>query len=76
MMVVGTTVNLVTTILALLVFAAGLPLAVGLFVFLSPLPFNVLLVASVWRGTEGRPLHWAWLVRAVSVAWLIAATLL
>ncbi|MGH6924498.1 MAG: hypothetical protein ACRED5_12240 [Propylenella sp.] len=76
MLVVGSTVNLLATILALLLFVAGVPIAVGVFVFLAPLPFNVFLVASVWRGSEGKPLHWAWFARAVSVAWLIAATLL
>jgi hypothetical protein len=76
MLFVGTIVNVLATILSLLLFAAGVPIAVGVFVFLSPLPVNVFLVASVWRGTEGMPLHGAWLVRAVAIAWLIAATLL
>jgi hypothetical protein len=73
----GTLANLVTTMLALGTLMSGYPvLAVA--VFLLPLPYNVLIVVSVWRSAAryaGPPI-WATLARVVAIVWALIATAL
>jgi hypothetical protein len=72
----GTLANAITTIASLGAVSAGLSNAVALVIFLLPLPYNILMVAAVWRSAgryRGRRL-WADLARAAVVIWMIAAT--
>lgn len=76
--VYGSLANLVTTILAFAVLAAGGAGLLALAVHLLALPYNVAAVVGVWRsaaryrGPAGR----ADLARAGVVVWAILATLL
>jgi hypothetical protein len=76
MIVIGSTANLLTTALSFLAFAAGVPTAMAIGVFLSPLPLNILLVVSVWRSADRAPPIRSWSARTIALAWLVAATLI
>src|SRR3546814_14990960 len=52
---VGTLINLATGLVALLLIARDLPDAVAAAVHFSPLPYNLLLVVSVWRSAAKTP---------------------
>lgn len=74
----GTFASLVTTIAAMAAIAADLPDAFALTLHLLPVPYNVLMVAAVWRSANryrGRPL-WADLARAAVILWALAASML
>jgi len=71
----GSLLNLVTTLAALAALGAGWPLAIAAIIFLSPLPYNLLAVLSVWRSAERYrgPRLWADLARIAVVIWAIVA---
>ena len=76
MAVVGTAINLTTTLLALALLGAGLPLPVVLATHFAPLPYNVFLFLAVWR-TSARAGGWiAQLAPLGAAAWLLIATLI
>ncbi len=76
MVLVGTTINLATSFAALVVLGLKWPLWASVAVYLSPLPYNLFLVAAVWRTAERlEPGHRA-LARTAAFAWLVVATLI
>jgi hypothetical protein len=76
MLVFGSAVNVVTTVLALLLFAADAPAAAGVAVFFSPLPYNLFLLVSVWRSAANVREPRASVARAFAVVWFLAATMI
>ncbi len=70
MLLVGTLVNLAASIAAMIVAATGAPLAIAVAVHFAPLPYNLFLFLAVTRHGASA------LVSIVSMAWLVAATLL
>ncbi len=76
MLVVGTAINLATMILALVLLGFGAPAWLSLVVYASPLPWNVFLVMAVHRTADRQRPSGAALVKASSLIWLVAATLL
>lgn len=76
MVVVGTGINIVTTVASLIAFANGAPLWAGLAIHLLPLPYNLFLTGAVWRTADLVPEPRAGLARAGALIWLLAATLL
>ena len=76
MMLIGTVLAVVSTAVALAVFAGDAPTALGVFVFLSPLPYNVLVTMGVWKAAEQATPVWRDLARIAALLWLIAATIL
>ncbi|WP_274627080.1 hypothetical protein [Arvimicrobium flavum] len=76
MAVVGTAINLATTLLALALLGLGFSLAVSLAAHLAPLPYNFFLFLAVWR-TSDRAGGWvAQLAPLGAAAWLVVATLI
>jgi hypothetical protein len=73
MIVIGTVVNLAAMGLAFLTVALGASTAAGIAIFLAPVPYNILLVTSVWRRADIERADWAWLARFGSLLWLILA---
>lgn len=65
----GTLLNLLFTGAALAMAAAGLSIALAAAVHFAPLPFNLFLVAAVWRLPASGLYRWA------AVAWLAFVTL-
>lgn len=76
MLLYGTAVNIVASLGALLMFAAGVPAAVAIAVYFSPLPYNAFLFAAVWRAADTAREPWSSLARAAAFLWLLAATLI
>jgi hypothetical protein len=73
---VGTVVNLAAALAALLLLAKGAPDAVGAAVYFSPIPYNLLLLVSVWRSAARAPGPAALAAQLLAVAWIVLATLL
>jgi hypothetical protein len=73
---IGTVVNLAAALAALLLLAKGAPDAVGAAVYFSPVPYNLLLLVSVWRSAARAPGPAALAAQLLAVAWIVLATLL
>jgi hypothetical protein len=73
MILIGTLVNLVAMGLGFLSIALGASTATGIAIFLAPVPYNILLVASVWRRAGVERTDWGWLARIGALAWLLFA---
>jgi hypothetical protein len=73
MILVGTLVNLAAMGLGFLAVALGASTAAGIAIFLAPVPYNILLVASVWRRADVERTDWGWLARIGSLIWLVLA---
>jgi hypothetical protein len=73
----GTLANLLFTVLALGVLAAGGAGWLALAVFLVPLPYNVTTVVGVWRSAAryAGPPAWANAARIAVIVWAVLATL-
>ena len=76
MLLWGTMFNLVTSGLALAAFGAGLPGALALAIFLSPLPYNLLLCRSVFRAGDRTGGIWATIAVIAACFWTIVVTIL
>jgi hypothetical protein len=76
MVVIGTVVNLVAIGLAFLAVAFGASTATGIAIFLAPVPYNILLVAAVWRRAAVESSEWAWGARIGALLWFLLALLL
>jgi hypothetical protein len=75
--IVGSLVNLATTLAALASFANGLPVVLGLLIHFLPTPYNLLMVVGVWRSAahyRGARI-WVTLARALILVWAALATL-
>lgn len=73
MAVIGTIVNVAAIGVAVLVAALGSATAVGLVIFMAPTPYNIFLVAAVWRRADREQGDWAWPARVGAVVWLLLA---
>lgn len=71
MVLVGTALNVLMTIVALALAAKRMPSALSAAVFFSTLPYNLFLFSAVWRNAGRTPY-----MRAGAALWLVAATLL
>jgi len=69
MVLVGTLVNVVFTVVALIFAASSSNMALAAAVHFAPLPYNLFLVAALWRLPDAGVLRWA------SLAWLVLVTL-
>ncbi len=69
LVLVGTLVNVLFTGVALALAASGLSIPLAAAVHFAPLPYNLFLVASVWRLPASALHRWA------SLAWLAFVTL-
>jgi hypothetical protein len=65
----GTAINLGFSALALALLAAGVSAGVAVAVHFAPVPWNLFLVAAVWRHAQSRAFS-----RALAAVWLLAMT--
>jgi hypothetical protein len=72
MLAIGTIVNIVATMLAGLAFVAGLPVWAGVVLHLAPLPYNLLLLVSVWQKAQRSASPLAWGAQLVAALWFLA----
>lgn len=76
-MVVGTLINVATTLLFVALLSLGAPNALNLAAFLLPIPYNIFLLVAVWNSAEryaGPPLR-AHLARLAVSLWATIACL-
>ena len=74
----GGIVSLFATLLALTLIAAGAPAWLAVLVFAAHIPWNLVLLAGVWRSagrSEVRPAA-ANLARIIILAWLVVLSIL
>lgn len=71
MVLVGTAINVVASVLALGLLVAGGPAWLAVLAHLLPMPYNVFLCIAVWRAAASVELAVATLARGVSLAWLV-----
>jgi hypothetical protein len=76
MLAVGTCVNVATLLAAMLMFGLGAPPALAVLTFISPLPYNILLVTGLWRSAARARSEWSTAAQAVAAIWLIAMILI
>ena len=76
MLFVGTTVNIMTTFVAMGLLTLGVPTMPIVLTYFAPLPFNLFLVAAVWRSAENAAATTGFAARCASLVWLVAATAL
>ncbi|BCH22637.1 hypothetical protein MesoLjLc_23710 [Mesorhizobium sp. L-8-10] len=76
MVVVGSAINVATTIAALMVLGMKVPVALALAVHLLALPYNLFLFLAVWRTAEKTTPKIAWIAQLGAAAWVILATML
>jgi hypothetical protein len=76
MLVIGTLINLATLLAAMLLFVSGAPTAYGVTVFLSPIPYNVVLFTGVCRSAARERSDWRWAAQTVALVWLIMGFLI
>ena len=76
MIVVGTAINIATSFAALVVLGLKWPVWASIVVYLAPLPYNLFLVAAIWRTVDRSHARTAGVVRSAALAWIVIATLI
>jgi hypothetical protein len=69
LVLVGTLINVMFTMVALIIAATSKNMALAAAVHFTPLPYNLFLVAALWRLPAAGVFRWA------SLAWLALVTL-
>jgi hypothetical protein len=72
MLIVGTTVNIVALLAAMLILSSSAPAVVGLIIHLLPIPYNLALAVGASRSAEVIEPRWAWIAQAIATLWFIA----
>lgn len=76
LVLVGSAINVVTTIVALVVLGLKAPAEAALAVHFAALPYNLFLFLAVWRTAEKTRPAIAWIAQLGAAAWLLLATTL
>ena len=71
MLLIGTMVNIAAGFASLAAFAMDLPSWVGIAVFLSPQPYNLVLAISVWRSAPHDTPRWGETAKVVAILWFV-----
>jgi len=73
---IGTVVNLAAGLAGMLLLTTNLPAALGALVYFLPLPYNLLLLVSVWRSAATVPGPRAVTAQLLATTWFVLAALL
>ena len=76
MVIVGSALNLAAAFAGLMALGFKAELAVAMLVFHAPLPYNIFIVAAIWRTADLADVAKASSARLGAVLWLVAATVL
>jgi hypothetical protein len=76
MIVVGSMLNVAAALAGLMALGFKAELPVALAIFHAPLPYNIFLVAAVWRTADGADAGRASAARLGAVAWLVMMTII
>jgi hypothetical protein len=77
-LLIGTLINLLATGLMLIAIALGLPAEVAILIHFLPLPYNVLVLVSVWRSAmryQGPPVF-ATAAQLLTALWFALALII
>lgn len=69
MLLIGTMVNVATALVTLAAFAMDFPTWADIAIFLSPQPYNLVLVLSVWRSAAHDTPRWGETAKVVAILW-------
>ena len=72
MLVIGSIVNIAIGLIAFAMIGADWPVWLPIMVFLSPQPYNILLLIAVWRAATRSQARTADLVKAAAIVWFVA----
>ena len=70
MVAVGTFINLLASVMALILAAQGVDLRVAVALHFAPIAYNVFLFLSVWRSPQS-----TFIKKVLALAWLAAMTI-
>lgn len=73
---VGTAVNILFAMIALLLLAAEVDTPVVLLVYFAPVPWNLFLFLSVWRSASNTGGQHASLAKAIAAVWVLVVTMI
>jgi hypothetical protein len=76
MLLVGTTLNIPVSLMAILLDAAGAPAGVVLGVFFAMLPWNLFLFLAVWRGASKAAPVSGLVAKTGAALWLTAVSII
>ncbi|WP_312795382.1 hypothetical protein [Tianweitania sp.] len=76
MLILGTLLNVLTTIASLIVLGSGASAWIGFAVFLLPLPYNLFIFLCVWRVAGQVGGIWGNLSSILAAVWLACAAIL
>jgi len=71
MIAIGSLVNVLASIAALLVIVAGAPIAIGVALHFAPVPYSILLFFAVWQSAARETSIWSFAAQASALVWLI-----
>lgn len=74
MLVIGTLINILSTVAAVLLLGAEIPDWLAVTVHFLPLPYNIFIFLAVWRTSERRAVPFAWAAQIAAAFWMIAVT--
>ena len=73
---VGTALNILSAMSAMLLLAAGVGTPVVLLVYFAPVPWNLFLFFAVWRSASNTGGQNASLAKAIAAVWVLLVTVL
>jgi hypothetical protein len=76
MLVYGTAINVVSALLASVLFAQDAPTTLAATIYFAPLPYNVFLFAALWKSAADADEPWASAARVAGLLWVIVATII
>src|SRR5689334_1429779 len=76
MIVIGTALNILASVAAVVLLIAGASTPMALAVHFAPVPWNVFLFVAVWRSSAMAVMSEALVARLTAVIWLVAVTVI
>lgn len=76
MLLYGTAINVAAAVVALVLDVQGAPGPISMAVYLAPLPYNLFLLAAVWRRAADGKEPWATGARILALAWAVAVKII
>jgi hypothetical protein len=71
MWIYGTLINIVTAVIAMLMFSRDAPAALAWLVYMAPVPYNLFLCAALWKSSAVAREPMASAARALGFVWFV-----
>lgn len=76
MLLYGTALNLAAAFATLLLLSAGVPTPIAVAIYVAPVPYNLFLVAAVWKAAGSVQEPYASGARLGALAWAVVALII